>query len=159
MASCDLDMELEKSRSACSVLGQNIDISFGKTEHRSASGDGPLCAQHHALIGSIISLHLTSRFLVNARNLAESTELLRFLLCWFGNGSPPAGRVFEWTITLLCTPIFVIISTSCTYVLSLRGARSRRHLLSETASASAGPSTFRLHVSQWVSLRATGCSY
>ena len=43
-----------------------------------------------------------SRYLVNARNLAESTEKSRFSpprveVC--SVGPPPAGRVFEWAIT------------------------------------------------------------
>ena len=64
-------------------------------------GDGPLCAPHHALIIIIImslisrELHLMSRYLVNARNRAESTKQSRF--------SPPRvefcsvgpGRVFD----------------------------------------------------------------
>ena len=34
--------------SACSVLGQNIKFHLGQMKHRSASGDGPLCALHCA---------------------------------------------------------------------------------------------------------------
>ena len=46
--------------------------------------------------------HLMSRYRVNARNRAESTERSRFPppcadFCWVG--SPRAGRVFQWAIT------------------------------------------------------------
>ena len=50
---CFDGLHLKKSCSACSVLGQSIDVSFGQTEHCSARGNGPLCAPHRALISFI----------------------------------------------------------------------------------------------------------
>ena len=70
---------------------------LGQMEHRWARCDGPLWAQHHALISFIwcCTTYWTRK------NQAESTELSRlppprvdFCLV----GSPRAGHVFEWAI-------------------------------------------------------------
>ena len=69
-----------------------------------------------------------SRYLVNARNRAESTEQSRFppARVGFCSVSSRAQVAFssEPSRNLLCATILDIISTSCAYVLSLRRARS-----------------------------------
>ena len=61
---------------------------------------------------------------------------------------------------LLCATILDIISTICAYVLSLGRARSPPpHTARDRALAAAGPSTIWRRESQWVSIRAAGCSY
>ena len=63
-----------KNRVLLAAFWDKISIfHLGQTEHRSARGDGPLCAPHRALISFI-----SWRYLVKARNQAESTEQSRF---------------------------------------------------------------------------------
>ena len=98
-----------------------------------------------------------SRYLVYARNRAESIEQSRFL--------PPRVEVCSCcsprapSRNLMCATILDIMLTSCAYVLSLRRARSPPgppHAAWDRACAAAGPSTFWRVASQWVSLRARG---
>ena len=133
---------------------------LGQTEHCSARGDGPLCAQHRALVGFIWR---------RATEWTRETELNRlnhrdFPLhtLSFDRSVPRAHIAFssEPSRNLLCATILDIISTSCAYVLSLRRARSSpRHAARDRARAAAGPSTFWWRASRWVSLRAAGWSY
>ena len=51
---CFDGLYLKKSRSPCSVLGQNIDISFGHNWSTAPRADGPLCAPHRALIRTVL---------------------------------------------------------------------------------------------------------
>ena len=89
---CFDGLYLKKSHSACSVLGQNIDISFGPN-------GAPLGALWWSTLLSTsrsYELHLMSRYLVSARNQAESTEQSRFppaRVGFWSVGSPRAGSI------------------------------------------------------------------
>ena len=91
VVTCFDSLYLKKSRSDCSVLGQNIDLSFG-----------PNRAQLGVVWWSTLCAASRSRYLVNARNQAESTERSTFPpphVEFCSVGSPRAGHVFEWAIT------------------------------------------------------------
>ena len=154
---------LNKSRSACSVLGQNIDVSYGHNwlnskEHCLARDDGPLCKQHSAVITFIwcSSIYWTRETKLNRLNNRDfplhslSFALLVLLVHVAFSGEPLRN--------LLCVTILDIILTSYSCMLSLGRTLSpppNDAWDAKTArAAAAGPSTFWWRASQWVSLRA-----
>ena len=150
-----------KNRDLLVASSDKISIfNLGQTEHCSARGDGPRCAQHRALI-SFLWCSPTQRTRETELNRLNHRDFPLHTLS-FAWWVPHVQVAFssEPSRNLLCATILDIISTSRAYVLSLRRARSPPpHAAQDPARAAADPSTFWWFTSQWVSFRATGFSY
>ena len=153
-----------KKRVLLAAFWDKISIfHLGQTEHRLARDDGPLCKQHRALI-SLIWCRPTLWMQKTKLNRLNNPEFLLHAThaLSFARLVPRKQIAFssETSSNLLWATILDIISTSCAYVLSLRPACSLQpRAEQDSACAVASPWTFWRHTSQWVSLRAAGCSY
>ena len=147
-----------KNRVLLAVFRVKLSIfHFGQTEHRSSRGDDPLFAPHRALV-RFIWCRATQRTRETELNWLSNRDFpihaLR-LLGWF-----PASRSrFRVSHQATYCARRSLTSYGPVVLSLLRACSPPPHAAWDHASVAAGPSTFRRRVSQWVSLRAAGCSY
>ena len=135
--------------------------SFIWTKRSTARRAVMVHSAHHI---ALLLASLMSRYLMNARNRAESTQWSRFSpprVEFCSVGFPRASRVFEWAITqpIVRDDPWHHIDYLCIRALTSARAFAATCCARLRARAAAGPSTFWQCASQWVSLRAADCTY